>query len=604
MSRVATIITRMNPLHWVVSPIMDLELRTAGRRGWTYIYRFGYVLMALFIMTITALAMTEELDTSSAAARLQSLSTMAPRIALVIGWMQVVSLTFFAPALTAPTICDEKTKRTLPSLATTPLDPAQIVIGKLFGRMVQLFILALVSLPLLLLIRVFGGLEIEPILAMTAIALSCAMLSGSLGVFFALGQKRARTAMVKALLAMTFYCALPVLQVAYSLWVLGTPPSARSLIIWAHINPPAVMGLTTASVLDPTGMPALIPLRQIWLSCAGVALGLSAIVCSLATVRLRSVIRIEVGGRVSRKALKKAVKANAGEGDEVIRRHGSRTVWNSVVLWRESRMGIRLRSFMPWFFAIMLGAIFVPLYVFAPLDEPGPHIAITVICTLAQLLIATQITVGAIAGERDAKTWDVLLTTALTPRQILRGKWLGGSIRLLPIPVFLAIHWGMFHQLRYVHWIGVATIPLFVLCYGLFLSSTGLWLSLRCKKSLTASVLNLGVALTAWLLLPLLAAFVIGGILDGGGEVGEFIATLGASMHPVFMVVMSAVQASEAAGRTNSAVRTFEFIDNQGLSATTFGAIYWASSLAALCTAWIVLFWTVRLFPSRSGRSS
>jgi ABC-type transport system involved in multi-copper enzyme maturation permease subunit len=95
------------------------------------------------------------------------------------------------------------------ALMTTPLNAAQIVFGKLTSRLVMLAILALLVAPLLLAIRVFGGLDGRVVIATTAISLSTAFLGAALGLMYSTWHKRASNAAVFGLLTLVLLQAAP-----------------------------------------------------------------------------------------------------------------------------------------------------------------------------------------------------------------------------------------------------------------------------------------------------------------------------------------------------------------------------------------------------------
>src|SRR5262249_9041924 len=83
------------------------------------------------------------------------------------------------------------------------------VLGKLASRVVQLSILALLALPLLLAVRVFGGLETRGVLAGTSMSLSAALLGAALGMMFSVWHQRGSAAAIFGLLALALLMGAP-----------------------------------------------------------------------------------------------------------------------------------------------------------------------------------------------------------------------------------------------------------------------------------------------------------------------------------------------------------------------------------------------------------
>ena len=68
------------------------------------------------------------------------------------------------------------------------------------------------------------------------------------------------------------------------------------------------------------------------------------------------------------------------------------------------------------------------LYIDVGIDTPATNMMIPIIGTLLLVVMVANSSSGSIATEREAKTWGLLLTTPLRPRQIMLGK-MGGAMR-------------------------------------------------------------------------------------------------------------------------------------------------------------------------------
>ena len=119
----------------------------------------------------------------SQTARTQVLSSFAEALVMFVAWFQFIMIVLVAPSLTSPAICEEKRMGTLSALMTSPLTSLQIVVGKLTGRMYQVVLLTLISAPMLLTVRVFGGVPAETVLAFTSVTLATALLGGAMGAY-------------------------------------------------------------------------------------------------------------------------------------------------------------------------------------------------------------------------------------------------------------------------------------------------------------------------------------------------------------------------------------------------------------------------------------
>jgi len=584
-----------------LGPLFDLEVRSAGRRRTTYLVRSGYVLLLLLVVGVALLGQLSDAEHLGPAARLQALSGVAPMLTVVIGWLQFIVITQTAPVLTAAAICNERQQRTLPALATTPLSAGQIVLGKLAGRLVQALALVLASLPALLAVRWLGGLEAEPIIAVTALTVTSALFSGSLGMVVALRCKRARTA---AALTMAFVALLylsPLLLFGLGVQIAGWQPSGWWLVRSAYVDPAIAMGMTTATVMNPAVGQSL---TNSWLWPSLAALGGAGLCCAWTAVGLRSAMREAVGGAPKRGwAARRAAKAKP-------RARRSREIGQRVVLWRERRISRLFSSRLAKVAAVTIALAMGVLYTFGATTSEGFHIAITVIASMASLLAASQVTAGSIAGERESRTWEALVATPLSARSILFEKFRGALWRVAIGPALLAIHFLVFGLIGYTHPLGALHIGAVLFGFSVLLAGTGVLFSLLVKKSAMAGALNLGFALGVWIALPLLVVFILGAVMRVPESSVEGLATVAALGHPGFLLINAALHAVGNGVGTSGGFGLWiepgsygEIGLMQSLSALAFTAFYLASSLGAAMVGvgavWLAVWW----FPRKGGRA-
>ena len=155
-------------------PVFQKDVRVAGRRKGTYWIRALYTLMLGFILSIVFMSYTSRSAMySGPAARLQQMQTLAPTIAITTIWTQFILLAFISPILTAGSICALVSGVVMSADIVRARFSSQIVFGKLSSGLVQLTILTLISTPILLSVRIFGGLDTQIVLAATlALALA------------------------------------------------------------------------------------------------------------------------------------------------------------------------------------------------------------------------------------------------------------------------------------------------------------------------------------------------------------------------------------------------------------------------------------------------
>lgn len=133
---------------------------------------------------------------------------------------------------------------------------------------------------------------------------------------------------------------------------------------------------------------------------------------------------------------------------------------------------------------------------------------------------------GAVAGERERRSWDFLLVAPVTHGQIVFGKFAGGAIAHL----FFVLAWipSLIRALTrsefdpFLGYNGLANSPdtsqfvygivgfLFCIIFGWLLLAVTLFFSARARKSLTALGTTIGMFFLALFVLPMFLSFVVG----------------------------------------------------------------------------------------------
>lgn len=609
--RPGAILRALNPFAVLFGPTFQREVRTAGRKRGTYIARFAYTAGLLLVAAIAFMSFRQTGQWNSPVQRLQALQEFAPVITITVVWFQFVALTLAAPLLAAPAICDERRGRTLSALLTTPLTAGEIVGGKLTSRILQLVILALLSTPLLLAVRVFGGLDTRVVLQSAAITISVAVLGASLAVLYSVWHRRAASAALFAIFTLVLVQVGPPLvtvlvvtnaDIGMNVSNRGQAAIAASMTACS----PLVLGGVTAG-----GMGVAVPVaawRSFWLFNVGYNLLLALAFGLVASVALRRVMASEATGEVAAaSAAGPSEPEAAGEAGPVVeRRRRERFVSDRPVLWREVRQATFSSPLLRYASAVLAVAGLGFLYWLAGFEEPGLHGSLAVLGVAAALVTSVFLTVGGITGEREARTWDVLLTTPLTAREILLGKFLGALRKQWFIPAVVLAHFVLAAAMRYERW---SFIPKFLLIVSgpvLLLSATGLLFSLLFRKGVTAAVCNLALGLVLWVgswLMVLLVLMILD--LDRFGLFtfdGDILLEACYYMSPIAMIV-TAVDGDALAGYASSQAPLYGIGDWRRLTADRFFAAITISWLAHAVLAAATLWLAGVLFPRKGGRT-
>jgi len=152
----------------MMGPIFAQEMLLGGRRNRLHLLRWIYggwliVLCCFFYLLFEH----EEQERRNEQFRFEQRLYQPRSAPQVVGGQfatafviqQMILLTLAVPALVAGAITDEKRRGTLEYLLTAGLDTRHIVLGKLLARMLQVVLLAMAGWPLFALLGGFGGVE-------------------------------------------------------------------------------------------------------------------------------------------------------------------------------------------------------------------------------------------------------------------------------------------------------------------------------------------------------------------------------------------------------------------------------------------------------------
>ena len=539
--RLGTLARDVNPARSFFGPMFYKEMLVTGRRKSTYWIRFGAIAVMTLILGVTFFNISSELaGARSVAARMTILSSVAPGVAVVVGLSLCALLPILGGVFGCQLVSEEREARTLPSVLATPMTPWRILAGKATARAIQLLIIALSALPLLLAVRVFGGVEARLILVSLLIATCAALFTLACSGWLSLRSNRAWTCLNNALGILLLLCFLPYIpSIVAQIPQLGNPRlfgwDDYTLVFLAnHFSPAGGLFVLNAPFFEMPPPPAWqhwwpLPSESFWITnCAWLLLLAAFFLLGTA----RSLMKYSVGKkreRVKRRKKRKrsAEQAEAGVASSTARadRGSSRIVRGNPVLWREVRQSMFGKSLA---FKVIGGlailALLALLYVNA--DELGPavHALLIFPTTIFAFLSALAAATGSITSERSQRTLDTLFTTPMSARSLAIGKTLGA----MPKPMLIA-GLGLLHVLAFVLiTIGfpidddltisplmLVHLPLIVLSTGFMLCASGFFFGTIMKRGISATVLNLLLWAGFWLIIPLMLSFLAFALFSG-----------------------------------------------------------------------------------------
>jgi ABC-type transport system involved in multi-copper enzyme maturation permease subunit len=398
---------------------------------------------------------------------------------------------------------------------TTPATSAQIVLGKLLGKLLQLVTILLLSLPLLALVRVFGGVQWRYVLEGTALTLATVLAAGALGIWLSVYSRRSYVVIIQALIV------LAVVEVGgpLLLMVMAGPQGAQEMVEFLVVcNPLAAMLIAMAEMFRPgsTGIVTSVA----WPITICLVLTMAMVAIAAKVVR-RVAMRQALGEAPNTPAAGPlqtsahgATTARRGEGGEV------RRVIGPPMIWKERRgrllgWGISTKGFV-----LALGLVLLCAYLLLAdkgmLSDEGVQVFFGLVFLAVGVVGTTVIAAAAIPAEKEARNWPILLATPLSEWTILQGKAFGAIRRSLVAwaPLMghslLMVIFGQLHPWAALH---VAVIGAYCL---MTLVAMGMLVGSRMKRTTTSVTVALVVVLCVWLAGPFLTA-----LMGEAGLVGK-----------------------------------------------------------------------------------
>jgi ABC-type transport system involved in multi-copper enzyme maturation permease subunit len=589
----------------------------------------------LFLAMFAGLAMLPTLigrDSESPLAALESVQSVGVTVSQTIAWAGFILLLLASLANTGGAICEERRAGTLATLLTTPLSAWQITLGKLCAAIIQLGILGLSAVPVLLAIRVFGGVEAQRILATVAIIAAAALATCAIGLACSATSRSVGSAMGKGI-ALLF------------LWMLGVPLAVSIAGAYYNLAPNwlavavATPGFALAAVQinsDP-GMPGWIdsPLL-ITAGCCAVSLVIALLALIVCSVQVRRVMRMEAAGtggptttsRAARKAASKAASKAARNASPngapasavppelpagaaspapaappaaalaATRTRASREVSDQPIAWREARRagrGVRQgRAARIAPFAIC-AASFIGLSVASLRYDWEPALMVYGVGLFVAWVLVMISAPGALTSEREGRTWESLLTTPLTAAEIVYGKFFGRLRAQVWIAVIVPLFVGVLALFESRDGLALATHTFLLLVpVAALLTASGLLVGLLFKRSTSAALVQVVAIGAIFIVLPMVV-----GMVAAVFNAEEELLQVAALAHPVAWLMVAGDGASDRWGAPE-----YDLVDIADLSLAQFTIALAFYSVAVCVATWLVLGVAVRVLRRRGLRES
>lgn len=583
-------------------PILGKELRVASRRKRNHVLRVAY-LAALLLILLMAYASVGDYGGTGVAAQVDRQSRLGLAFFATFTLFSVIAMLVIGPVLTSTAIGAERTHKTLHVLLMTPMTAWQIVAGKLTSRLFIAVALLGLSLPVLALVRLLGGVELGQMGAALLVAAAAGAFSAALGLWLSTLITRAYAVILAAyaILAvlylflpfvMTMSMRLTGTSAVYWWYAITNPVYAASMVVWGGSGlpgPRAAPAWGWAVFSHSIGALLLVllaarALRRQQLREGQIDSSLTNVGYTLETLPAEPIEPPSVGhGAISPAGVTQASASG-----------------QNPIAWRELRQPMFnrrwLRRLVRSAAALVLGSIYALIGAAGGLDEEAPQFAFGVLFNAIVWLLVTVLSATAIAQEKESDTWTLLLATPLSGGKIVLGKLWGLIWRLRWVFAVVAAHFAVFAACAVISWTTAAAVVAVIFAFNFVWMSTGLYLSLRVAKVTVAVVINLllAVALHPVLILAEVAAWETVSQVPRGGPISL--------LALPYWYIVTVIDLGELRYATGGRTITIP-PDGPDLDAGAYAWFTLAACAAHLLVGAAVLWWTMARFDRIVGRA-
>ncbi|WP_254507470.1 ABC transporter permease [Anatilimnocola floriformis] len=313
---------------------------------------------------------------------------------------QYVIASMMAPTFAAESIAGEKERHTYEMLLASPLRPAAIVLGKLIAALTHLAVLIFSSLPIVMLCLPLGGVHISELLAaylgLILSVITFGMLSVACSAFFQ------RTS---AALVVSYLLILPLVILGALFWLKMAPYGEFRLWLIVFVLPAvaaaaclALFFNTSALLLHPPDVGSegkdVVDLEQEAQQAVGLVIQRDQFPDKLFAPPKRDDLMEDDANPVYEKEIRSEIFSQG-------------TLMLRLVIQVSMVLAIPFMAFCLYIY---------PRYA-------AWYISYVVVFNM---LVGPVFSAGSVTSERERETLDLLLTTIITPWQILWGKLIAG----------------------------------------------------------------------------------------------------------------------------------------------------------------------------------
>ena len=374
------------------NPVLQRELLTNLRMTRAFVLLLFYLgLLGLVVFLAWPEQQQLDLTTNPEASR---------RLVNLVFLGQYLLASLMAPSFAAGSITGEKERKSYEMLLASPLLPGAIVLGKLLASLCHLLLLIVASLPIVMLCLPLGGVSLYEVLAMYLALVLSVITFGMISLWASSYFNR-----TSASLVVTYLIILPLSLAGVALWMAFEGQGQNRLLLTVTILPGLCFLIcsmlfrnTTARLLHPPDVGSegnqVVDLETEAKEAVGLIIQSDQFPDWLFAPKKRTDLLADGANPVFDKEMRSEI-------------------------FSQGTLMLRVVIQVSMLLAIPLMAAF--LYIW-PMYAPW-YISYVI---LFNMLVGPVFSAGAVTSERERETLDLLLTTILTPGQILWPKLLSG----------------------------------------------------------------------------------------------------------------------------------------------------------------------------------
>lgn len=475
----------------VPGPIFRIEAITTARQARYFLLRVLYGLLMLLLLWVSYESISvvgRSMDTTS---RQQS-AEIAASLFASLTWLQLTATVLIGPVFAVGTVATERERRTIEYLFVSTLSNAEIVLDKTFARLAVLLKLLLVGLPVLFIVRLLGGIPADLLAGSFLVCGSAAIAVTAISIAVSVSSARARDATVRVYLLLALAGGAPVLLGGLAYLTRDWPVWSETFQVgadWlAQLNPLIVYGEVFGSRFAAGANFDFRPILKMLAWHAALSVG--CLLWATASVR-----RIHL--------------RDAGRGEH--RKSRDRPRWSPSrwkyrpplgerpMLWKEAfagtartRLGL-LGNVAGAILCIAILTTAIAAAVDAKEDYIYPLMPLTGFIGSATVLLAAARAAGLVALEKEEESWLTLVSTPLSGKEIVLGKFAGNLYAVRWLAALLLLVWmlGTYHRPALAALLPVVASA-FIACVG-FATALGLNYSLQYATWMRAMGQTMGV---------------------------------------------------------------------------------------------------------------